>query len=153
MNTVPTIKQKTKSFQIRWNEPLGKEGAPYAYRYVFIFFGYAIRVHIWKCTDGLVVKDDLGKTHYHNHPWWFITFIIKGYYFDVTEKGVEKLKRFSIRFRKANHLHYVIPGDKGCVSILFTGRPNQKWGFWVDNRILRPIKYFKKFGSNAPCKN
>ncbi len=45
-------KQRTKLFQIRWKEKLGDQEHPYAIRYVFIFFGYALRIHIWKCSDG-----------------------------------------------------------------------------------------------------
>ncbi|MEO6305087.1 MAG: hypothetical protein ABIP51_18155 [Bacteroidia bacterium] len=156
MSTVLPIKQKTKLFQIRWNEPLGKEGSPYAYRYVFIFFGYSIRIHKWLCSDGKVEKSG---PHYHNHPWWFCTFVLKGGYNDFYYKeddefktGFDELTKYSFRFRKANHLHYVVPFKIGCTTLLITGRPNSKWGFWVNNRILRPLKYFKRFGDNAPCK-
>lgn len=145
------ITQKTKPFQIRWNEPLGKKDNPYAHRYVFIFFGYAIRIHIWKCSDGPV--ENSNEKHFHNHPWWFITWVIKGSYNDITVQGKELLKTGAIRYRKANHLHYVEPNKGGCITILLTGRPKQKWGFLVNNRILRPLKYFHKFGDNAPCKD
>lgn len=127
---------------------MGNIKSPYAYRYVFLFFGFAIRIHIWKCSDAPTTQ---GTGHYHNHPWWFITFVIKGSYTDFTPTGKELLKRFTLKFRKANHLHYVVPSKGGCITILFTGRPLQKWGFLVNNRILRPIKYFRKFGDNAIC--
>ena len=65
-----TPKNKTKHFQIRWNEPLGDLSAPYAYRYVFLFFNYAIRIHVWKCSDAPTAISDAG--HYHNRPWYFL---------------------------------------------------------------------------------
>ncbi len=77
---------------------------------------------------------------------------MKGSYTDVsfnpTTKEVKKdyLKLFSARYRKANHLHYVEIPKGGAISILFTFRPKQHWGFWVNNRILRPLKYFHKWG-------
>lgn len=150
INSIYEPKNPTSLFQIRWAEKLGNSNFPYAIRYVFIFFGFAIRIHIWYCSDGPMIN---GDKHFHSHPWWFITFIVKGYYTDITQNGREILKNFSIRFRKSNHLHYVEPSKNGCISILFTGRPLKKWGFLVNGRILRPIKYFRKFHSNAICKD
>jgi hypothetical protein len=139
-------KQKTKKFQIRWNEPLGEVECPYAHRYVFLFFGYALRIHVWKRSDD--------KRFMHSHPWWFMTFVLKGSYTDVyDENGIVKkdtLKRFSFRFRKADHKHYVDVPKGGCITILLTGRPIQKWGFWIDGKMKRPLKYFYKFG-HPPC--
>ncbi len=147
-HTIPLPKYPTKMFQVRWAEKLGNIDFPYAVRYVLIFFGFSIRIHVWKCSDGPMVN---GEQHFHSHPWWFITFIIKGSYTDVTPNGSEILNKFSLRFRRANHLHYVKPGTDGCISILLTGRPFNKWGFLVNDKIVRPIKYFRKFKSNAIC--
>lgn len=135
-------KQKTKQFQIRWKEPLGEAECPYAYRYVFLFFGFALRIHIWKRSDD--------KRYMHSHPWWFITFVLKGSYTDVYDAQGQvkrdRLSRFSIRFRPASHRHYVDVPKSGCITILLTGRPIQKWGFWIDGKMKRPLKYFHKFG-------
>ena len=160
-----TPKQKTTNFQFRWNEPLGVAECPYAYRYVFIFFGFSIRIHKW------LRRDD--KRYLHNHGWWFLTFVLKGSYTDVSlpkiyqndevDKAIkegrisrndvedrEVLKRFTLKYRPANHLHYVEVPKEGCLTILITGRPLQKWGFWVDGKIKRPLKFFHKFG-HPPC--
>ena len=139
-------RQKTKKFQIRWNEPLGESECPYAYRYVFLFFGFAIRVHRW------IRSDD--KRYMHTHPWWFVTFILRGSYTDVSMKDGEtirqRLKRFNIKYRPANHLHYVEVPKSGCLTILFTGRPLNKWGFWVNGSIKRPLRFFHRYG-HPPC--
>jgi hypothetical protein len=127
----------TKLFQIRWNEALGDVKNPYAYRWVFIFFGYSIRIHKWICGDGI---------HFHTHPWWFITFVLKGSYTDVSPEGRDELRRFNFRYRKAEHAHYVDVPKGGCWTILATGRPLNKWGFIVDWKLKRPLKYFHKFG-------
>jgi len=129
---------KTKSFQIRWKEPLGKPECPYAYRWVFIFFGYSIRIHSW------IRSDD--SRFLHDHGWWFITFVLKGSYIDVSDKGRDRLKKFSLRYRPAMHRHYVEIPKGGCITILFTGRPKRNWGFWVDGKFKRPLKYFSRFG-------
>lgn len=137
---------KTKKFQVRWNEPLGRKECPYAYRWVFIFFGYSIRVHRWLRSDD--------KRYKHNHPWWFITFVIKGEYTDVARLSetidlYDQVKTFQFRYRKSNHTHYVVP-IPNTWTILLTGKPLNKWGFWIRGRYLRPLRYFKRFG-NPPC--
>jgi hypothetical protein len=135
-------KQKTKSFQIRWNEPLGDETHPYAHRYVLIFFGYSIRIHVWKCSDA--VPNQEGESFMHNHPWWFITFVLKGSYTDVSETGKDFLQRFSIRYRPSSFTHYVEPSKGGCTTLLFTGTYKQKWGFKINGKVVRPLKFFYK---------
>ena len=134
--------KKTKLFQIRWNEPLGEKECPYAYRWVFIFFGFSVRIHKWKRSDD--------KRFMHDHPWWFITLVLKGSYADVSEKGRDTLKRFSFRYRPSSHKHYVEIPKGGCWTILFTGKPLRNWGFWVNGKFKRPLKYFHKFG-HPPC--
>lgn len=147
---------KTKNFQIRLKEPLGqpdKSGkiiCPYAYRWVFIFFGFSIRIHQWFRSDD--------KRHYHDHPWWFTTIVLRGRYTDVSEQTIDgkpvivrdQLKQWSIRHRKAYHRHYVEIPPEGCITLLMTGMPLRKWGFWVDGKMKRPLKYFYKFG-HPPC--
>lgn len=125
-------------FQLIWNEGLGKSECPYAYRWVFIFFGYSIRVHHFLRSDD--------KRYFHDHPWWFLTFVLKGSYTDVSSEGRDTLKRFSFRYRPSNHSHYVDIPKGGCWTVLLTGKPVRKWGFWVNGKLKRPLKYFHKFG-------
>lgn len=159
---------KTNNFQVRWNEPLGKPECPYAYRWVFIFFGYSIRLHKW------IRSDD--SRYMHNHSWWFVTLVLKGSYIDVSEKTFVKehldltyksngdrnthiykdkkevkdhLKRWSIRYRSAYHTHYVSIPKGGCWTLLITGRPKNKWGFWINNRFMRPLRFFSRYGHPA----
>lgn len=145
---VPQPQQKTKAFQLRWNEALGSEECPYAYRWVLIFFGYSIRIHHFLRSDD--------KRHLHDHAWWFITLVIKGSYTDVSAGNDantvvrDTLNPFTLRYRKAQHRHYVDVPVGGCLTILITGKPLRKWGFWVNGVMKRPLKYFHKFG-HPPC--
>jgi len=131
----------TKNFQIRWNEPLGEDNCPYAYRWVLILFGYSIRVHRW------IRSDD--KRYMHNHPWWFITFVLRGSYKDVSLNGVEYLKRCSLKYRNSMHTHYVEIPKGGALTLLITGKPMNKWGFWIKDRYLRPLRFFSRYGHPA----
>lgn len=72
----PMKEKKVSSFQIRWAEPLGKPECPYMFRWVFVFFGFSIRLHHW------IRSDD--KRFFHDHPWSFITLVLKGQYTDVS---------------------------------------------------------------------
>lgn len=131
-----------KPIQIRWNEPLGKPECPYAYRWVLIIFGYSIRLHHFLRSDD--------SRYFHDHAWFFITFILKGSYYDVSNDGEELMSPGTIKYRPANHSHYVKVNKGGCWTILVTGRPLRNWGFWVDGKFKRPLKYFHKFG-HPPC--
>lgn len=76
--------------------------------------------------------------------------MLKGSYTDVSPQGEDILKAGSIRYRKANHPHYVKVADGGCWTFLITGPMTRKWGFWVNGKFKRPLKYFHKFG-HPPC--
>ena len=128
-------------FKFKWREPLGLLECPYAYRTYLIFFGYSIRIHFWLRSDD--------KRYMHNHPWWFITFVLKGYYIDMSLNGIDMVDTFSFRYRKPNHTHYVQIPSGGCTTILITGRNKNKWGFWINQRYLRVNRYFKRFGHPA----
>lgn len=131
-----------KYFQVRFNEPLGMAECPYAYRWVINFGLFSIRLHHFLRSDD--------KRYFHDHAWWFITLVLKGSYTDVSPDGEDVLTAGSIRYRKAEHPHYVKVADGGCWTILITGPMSRKWGFWVNGRFKRPLKYFHKFG-HPPC--
>ena len=131
---------KTRPFQIRWNEALGLKDCPYAYRWVFIFFGFSIRVHKFIKTEPMA--------HHHDHAWDFVTIVLKGGYTDVSPDGTDELSFGSVRYRKAEHKHSVVMRENSNPSwtLLFCFRPKRKWGFWINNKLKRPLKYFDKIG-------
>lgn len=134
---------KSKVFQVRWGEPLGKTHCPYAYRWVFIFFNYSIRVHHFLRSDD--------KRYLHDHAWWFRTFVLKGTYTDVDDKGNRDVIRAGqTRYRPAEHRHYVEVPEGGCWTLLVTGKPLRHWGFWVNGRMMRPLRFFHRYG-HPPC--
>ncbi len=138
---------QTKNFQLRWNEPLGEKDCPYAYRWVFIVFGFSFRIHHFLRSDD--------KRFLHDHAWWFLTFVLKGGYTDISlnSDNVEikdTLTRFSFRYRPALHKHYVEVPKGGCWTMLITGKPFRNWGFWVNGKLMRPLRYFSRYG-HPPC--
>jgi hypothetical protein len=155
--------KKVKSFQIRWAEPLGHSECPYAYRWVLLTPWFNIRLHHFLRSDD--------KRYFHDHAWDFWTFILKGYYYDVSptplhhrkkvagnffdkEKNIwctKKLrKQFNIYKVNAEHRHYVDVPYKGCWTLVFNLPKRRNWGFWVKDKFKRPLSYFHKYG-HPPC--
>ena len=52
----------------------------------------------------------------------------------------------SIWFSKAEDLHYLSIPKGGAWTLMFEGRPRIKWGFIVNGKKWRPLRYFHKFG-------
>lgn len=134
--------KKFRFIQIRWKEPLGHSHCFYAYRWVLNLGLFSFRIHHFLRSDD--------KRFFHDHSWWFLTFVIKGSYTDVSPYGEDVLKAGNVRFRKANHPHYVKVAEGGVWTFLITGPMVRKWGFWVNGKFKRPLKYFAKFG-HPPC--
>lgn len=125
-------------FCFRWNEPLGLPEAPYMHRYILNLWLFSIRIHVWHRSDD--------KRHMHNHAFDFITMVLKGSYTDVTEDERDVLSIGSIRVRKAGHLHFVGWPKDPTITLLLCGPKKQNWGFKVSNRIMRPLRYFSRYG-------
>lgn len=131
-----------KQIQLRLREPLGRSECPYAYRWVLNLGIFSIRIHHFLRSEPI--------RHQHDHAWDFITIILKGGYIDVSPSGIDKLKTGAIRYRKAEHIHNVVlPKTTDCWTLLIAFKPRRNWGFWVNNKLKRPLKYFNKFGHIA----
>jgi len=125
-------------FQIRWMEKLGRPECPYLYRWTFIFFGFSIRLHHW------IKSDD--RRYFHDHSCNFISIVLSGNYTNVTENGSFHVKAPSIWYSSALTKHYLDVPKGGAWTLLLCGRPYHKWGFYVDGKKKRPLKYFHKYG-------
>jgi hypothetical protein len=144
------MKQRTvlrmcpRVLKFAWKEPLGLPECPYVIRWRLELFGFSVRVHHWLSND-----DDRA---FHDHPWWFLTFVVKGGYTDENPDGLDILEAPAVRFRKAEHQHTVHPHEGGCWTLLITGRPVRTWGFWANgNKFVKANKWFLIYGHH-PCK-
>lgn len=133
---------KIKPFQFRWREPLGKTECPYAHRTLLNLGLFSIRLHEWHRSDD--------KRFMHDHPWHFITLVLRGSYTDVSAAGRDVLTRGSLRYRPAHHAHYVEVPPTGATTIILTSYVVRNWGFWVKGKLVRPLRFFGKFG-HPPC--
>jgi hypothetical protein len=108
-------------------EYLGSSNPRLAYgrRWVFDAGLFAIRLHRW-------YKGRLGpQESMHSHAWWFLTFILQGGYTDATQpdsdgvaQSYEVVKAPAVRFRAAEHIHYVWPHkETGATTLVISGPP------------------------------
>jgi hypothetical protein len=69
----------------------------------------------------------------HDHPWWFVTVLLKGGYLERHVNGavVEWNRRYpgQILYRSASHAHDVITPYGRSWSLVLTGRKSRDWGF------------------------
>lgn len=99
-------------------------------------FNIAARIHH-------VLASDPGRD-FHDHPFSYITIVLKGGYWEVTpvynKSGLYQGEQWqwfppgSILFRRAKSLHRLeIPRYRPCTTLFITGPKSQDWGF-VDPR-------------------
>ena len=125
-------------------EKLGRPECPYLERWVLNLYFVSFRIHHWISGD-----DD---RCFHDHPWWFLTIILKGSYVDYSERGREYLSAGCVRWRPALHRHTVEVPEGGCWTFLITGRQIRRWGFWLKGyKFVKSNKYFLEHGHH-PCK-
>lgn len=127
---------------LRLAERLGLPECPYVIRWrLEVPFG-SVRVHHWLGPD-----DDRA---FHDHPWWFLTIVLRGAYADVSPAGEDYLRAGSVRFRRALHQHTVCPRAGGAWTLMVTGPRSRAWGFWRDGKFTRANKWFLTRGHH-PC--
>jgi hypothetical protein len=128
--------------RVTWGEKLGLPSCPYVVRWMAQTPLGSVRVHHWLESDD--------KRAFHDHPWWFVTLVVRGGYTDMSPTHSEHLRAGSVRFRPALHRHTVVPDKSGAWTVLVTGPPSRSWGFWKDGKFRKANKWFATFGHH-PC--
>ncbi|HJT76190.1 MAG TPA: hypothetical protein VJ739_03225 [Gemmataceae bacterium] len=71
----------------------------------------------------------------HDHPWGFVTVILAGGYWEVTERGRVWYGPGSVLFRPARWRHRVsLPEGKTCWTLVVAFRKVRRWGFVCPGR-------------------
>lgn len=125
-----------------WRQQLGRSECPYAERWVLNLYFFSIRLHHF-------IRSDDARA-FHDHPWWFITMVLRGGYTDRSPDGDDHLGVRSIRYRPALHKHTIVVDSGGVWTVLITGPQTRRWGFWVNNKWKKSNKYFFEHGHH-PC--
>lgn len=129
-------------FEWYWGQRLGREECIYARRWVVGMGLFSIRVHHFYHSDDPRFK--------HDHPWWYLTFVFRGGYWDRGVGYDRLLKAPTIAFRKAESAHWVDPLPGGVWTLVITGRHKRTWGFWVKGKFKKAYRYFFDYG-HPPC--
>jgi hypothetical protein len=135
--------------KIIWNRAGGLPECPYFRLWAVIAKKWSARLHNWLGDDD--------HRHPHNHPYWFVTFVLRGGYDDVSYDpingsvlDVDKVRAFSWRYRPAHHMHQVLNVLPNTWTFLITGPAVTRWGFLVGGKIIKRDKYFATAGHH-PC--
>ena len=108
--------------------PLGPDGNPVLIEYIlFRLPTFGVMLHMI-CRTG-------HELSLHDHPWTFISIILKGGYKEVTDSWTRFQPPGSILFRPAEWRHRVIiePG-KVAWTLVFAGRARRRWGYWPNGK-------------------
>lgn len=75
----------------------------------------------------------------HDHPWPFLTVVLRGGYIDEHFPDPDRAPHHSVRtllsapaiaFRPARYVHRTVTESEGAWTVVITGRSNRQWGFW-----------------------
>lgn len=130
--------------------PDRRTGADYMHRYYLLcknrkWFPFNITLH------KIIRSDD---PIFHDHPWPYLTIILKGGYWEHVPVYGDNGEIFgelakwrgpgSIIKRRAGELHWLeLDAGKPATTLFFMGRQQREWGFLVTNNLRKPkwIKY------------
>jgi hypothetical protein len=146
----------------------GKDGSLYMDRWYLLVFPrlFSIRIHH-------ICRPDLDRWP-HDHPWWFISIILRGGYREWWCKRTEfrtmltniedpfappkmawmdfhqkQVRRFN--FHTNTDLHMIREfdrGEKGAWTLIFTGPEKREWGFMTDQGWVSRVAL--NLGASAP---
>ncbi len=119
------------------------------FKWVLQYFNVAIRVHEIRKSDS--------DRAMHNHPWNYVSIILKGGYYEITPRVTAKDDPQdtvavyhgpgSILFRRARSLHRLeLPslGANEATTLFITFKWRQVWGFSPEKGVIIPHKEYLK---------
>ncbi|QXN74972.1 hypothetical protein SEA_POSH_64 [Gordonia phage Posh] len=142
---------RRRLFSGRPHQVIGGADDPYLRRWYLIPRNPLINVYLHQFLRS---DDDRAL---HDHPWWFVSLILRGEYEEITgrySEHAELRRRGSIAFRPAKWRHRVqltrrpVPGrsiiewpELPCWTLIITGRRTRSWGFWCPNWVRSKSGY------------
>jgi len=97
---------------------------------------HAIRLHY-------IARDD-GARHLHNHPFYFMSLILKGGYFEVLEGTTRYLGPGDWNDGGPDTFHRIGAVWHDTWSLFFMGPNSGEWGFKVDGQIVPSGTYLEQ---------
>jgi hypothetical protein len=106
---------------------LGPKDCPVFHRWRIKFGSYGLALHRF--------VNDMPPELQHDHPWWFITFVLKGSYIDHSPYKDDLMTPGRIAFRSASHTHSVMQ-SKGCWTLVLSGPTVRKSLSYLNGRLI-----------------
>lgn len=111
---------------------------------------YLIRHSLFSCRWFAVKVHHILISDYdcqHDHPWAFITFLVKGGYVEYTPTGSKVHGRGSLLYRPAAYIHR-LEIHQPVWSVVITFKKVREWGFFTQKGW---VKWYLYSSSNS-CK-
>ena len=102
---------------------IGSPDNPYLRRWHLVRRNFLFNIYLHH-----IVRDDDDRA-LHDHPWRYVSFILSGGYWEVTESGHRWYGRGSVVRRRAVHKHRLEVGSNGAWTLFFSGHRTREWGF------------------------
>lgn len=84
-----------------------------------------------------------GQRDLHDHPWNFLSIILRGFYREDTVDGIKE--RRWLNFKRAEDRHSIRYVSRSPVwTLVVTGRRRRRWGFWVKYREPWPLGLWRE---------
>lgn len=114
---------------IRPSKIIGPVDNPYMFRWNIIKVGKLPRIYVHRFMRS---DDDRAL---HDHPWWFISILLRGSYIEHTTQGVIYRRAPSIAYRNITHRHRIELTDSKPITLFITGPVTRMWGFWCEETL------------------
>lgn len=109
---------------------IGGEDDPYLLRWYLLPRNRFFNLYLHK-----FMRDDDDRA-LHDHPWWFVSLMLKGNYRELTDAGIEIRTAPSVAYRTATHRHRIVLDRRcdgslvPCWTLVLTGAKKRLWGFY-----------------------
>lgn len=147
------IKMRKPDFKgIKMRKPdfiIGSEDAPYLLRWWVIPRNRFFNIYLHQ-----ILRSDDDRA-LHDHPWWNVSLILKGGYYEYTTKEwlgsfVKWRGRGAVVFRRATLAHRLeLFRNNPCWSLFITGPRIREWGF----HCPKGWRHWREFVSVTPGGN
>jgi hypothetical protein len=94
-----------------------------------------------------IISDDDDRA-FHDHPWYSLSFLLKGELVEHSFKGVRFIPRFSPVFRTAKFAHRLQVTNKPVWTLFITGPRFREWGFYCPKTWVHWKSFTSPDGKN-----
>lgn len=119
-------------FRVKKKTLYRSDTGPYLVRYSILSTRwFAVKIHHILSSDDECL---------HDHPWSFISVLLKGRYIEESEKRFGHYRAGHILFRRAKWKRRLMIGEPVWTFVI-TFRKTRQWGFWTKKGFVSHDQY------------